>query len=100
MRKLTVSVLCAVGLVSRVAGCRTNGNGPANRATPPLRPATAAASTTAASVSAWRQRRAPTIHLHFTAERYTLPSGMTVLLRRDPSVPRGRLAVVFRGLSR
>lgn len=94
MRKLTVSVLCAVGLVSASLAAAPVATAPANRATPPLRPATAAASTTAASA---RLATATSANDPFalTAERYTLPSGMTVLLRRDPSVPRVVVSLWF-----
>lgn len=76
MRKLTVALLLTIGLVSS-----------APSAAPPVPvPAPKSAATPA---SAGRDPFA------LTAERYTLPSGMTVLLRRDPSVPRVVVSLWF-----
>ncbi len=99
MRKLTVSVLCAVGLLSASLAAAPTATSPASRATPPLRPATAVAPSASATASAARPASATATTANgpfsLTAERYTLPSGMTVLLRRDPSVPRVVVSLWF-----
>ena len=76
MRKLTVALLLTVGLVSS-----------APSAAPPVSAPVPKAAATPAPAG-----RDP---FALTAERYTLPSGMTVLLRRDPSVPRVVVSLWF-----
>ena len=59
------------------------------------RRASAAPAATAAPATGKPAAKAAHDPLALTAERYTLPSGMTVLLRRDPAVPRVVVSLWF-----
>lgn len=99
MRKLTATVLCVTGFLSVSLAAAPTGTTPTSQATPPLRSATGAARPAAAIPKPARATPASATSASdpfaLTAERYTLPSGMTVLLRRDPSVPRVVVSLWF-----